>query len=169
MENLLTYDWSRFVKRVTINAPTQDIYDAWATRKGLENWFLRIAEFKSPEGRVLADNEAATTNDSYVWYWHGWDDTVLERGKVLGANGKDSFSFEFGDEGIVSVHIFQEEGINIVELIQEKILTDEEYKVRYHLGCSTGWTFYLSNLKSILEGGIDLRNRNLNIKNVVNS
>ena len=30
---------------------------------------------------------------------------------------------------------------------------DDASRANYHLGCLTGWTFYLANLKSILEGG----------------
>lgn len=37
------------------------------------------------------------------------------------------------------------------------------------VGCGEGWVFYLANLKSILEGGIDLRNKNDAIRNVLNS
>lgn len=56
-----------------------------------------------------------------------------------------------------------------MELVQAKIPTDEISKVRLHLGCQNGWTFYLTNLKSIMEGGLDLRNKNVNIKRVVTS
>jgi hypothetical protein len=37
------------------------------------------------------------------------------------------------------------------------------------VGCQLGWTFYLTNMKSIAEGGIDLRNRDIDFKNVVNA
>jgi hypothetical protein len=37
------------------------------------------------------------------------------------------------------------------------------------MGCLGGWTFYLANLKSYLEGGVDLRNKNLALNNMVNS
>jgi hypothetical protein len=37
------------------------------------------------------------------------------------------------------------------------------------VGCGEGWTFYLTNLKSILEGGVDLRNKEMKLKNVINS
>lgn len=77
--------------------------------------------------------------------------------------------FSFGEAGIVSVAIINEEGENIVELTQEEIPIDEEAKINYHMGCSEGWAFYLVNLKSILEGGIDLRNKDLRLKRVVNS
>jgi len=54
-------------------------------------------------------------------------------------------------------------------LWQENIPTDEKAKVSWHLGCATGWTFYLTNLKSILEGGLDLRNKDELLTNVVNA
>jgi hypothetical protein len=56
-----------------------------------------------------------------------------------------------------------------VELVQEEIPTDENGKQIFHLGCKSGWTFYLANLKSIFEGGIDLRNRNTKLQDVLNS
>jgi hypothetical protein len=39
----------------------------------------------------------------------------------------------------------------------------------YHVGCKAGWTFYLANLKSILEGGIDMRNKKTRLKEMLNS
>ncbi len=57
----------------------------------------------------------------------------------------------------------------IVELSQEQIPTDERHKALYHVGCLEGWTFYLANLKSYLDGGLDLRNKNANIARVVNA
>jgi len=57
----------------------------------------------------------------------------------------------------------------IVELVQENIPDDDQGRLYYHLVCKTGWTFYLDNLKSLLEGGIDLRNKNANLANVINS
>ena len=52
---------------------------------------------------------------------------------------------------------------------QYNIPTDETGKTDYHIGCREGWVFYLANLKSIQEGGIDLRNKNPGIKKVINS
>jgi hypothetical protein len=44
-----------------------------------------------------------------------------------------------------------------VVLRQYDIPTGDEEKVNIHLNCSCGWTFYLTNLKTYLEFGIDLR------------
>jgi hypothetical protein len=63
----------------------------------------------------------------------------------------------------------KKEGENIVELLQENIPTDEQGMHSWHLGCKTGSTFYLANLKSVLEGGIDLRNKSEKLQRVINS
>lgn len=163
------YDWSRFVKRIPIKASHNSIYDAWTTGAGLERWFLRKGEYKSSAGQILETHQQVSKGDSYEWYWHGYGDEAVERGKILEANGTDLFRFVFGVEGLVTVNILTENGETLVELFQENIPTDEASKVKYHLGCSIAWTYYLTNLKSILEGGIDLRNKNINLKNVINS
>ncbi len=166
---MANFDWSRFVVRITVNASPKDLYKSWATKKGMEQWFLRLSEYKKPDGSLRGANENVEKGDSYRWFWHGWSDDMVETGSILECNGKDQIKFKFGDAGDCIVNIKNEQGENIVELIQEKIPTDEVGMKNYHLGCKTGWTFYLANLKSILEGGIDLRNKNENIKKVINS
>lgn len=163
------YDWSRFAKKIPVQISIPELYKAWATRAGLESWFLRMAAFTAPDGRPRAADTMLENGDTYKWAWHGWPDEVMEEGRVLEANGKDLFRFSFGKAGDVTVRLSVEEGISMVTLIQENIPTDEESKVRYHIGCTEGWIFYLTNLKSILEGGVDLRNRNVHLQLVINS
>ncbi|HMJ47635.1 MAG TPA: SRPBCC domain-containing protein [Ferruginibacter sp.] len=166
------YDWSSFTKNITVNAPVANIYRAFATIKGIESWFLRSSVYSKVEGVLLPD-EMVKENDTYSWLWYGYPDEVNEKGTILKANGRDLFEFTFNSNGTnemrVSVSIREEEGGRIVHLRQYNIPTDEESKHNFHIGCTTGWTFYLANLKSILEGGIDLRNKNPSIKNVINS
>lgn len=164
-----TYDWTTFTKRIPVSAGTGSLYTAWTTRAGLEKFFLRKAEFKSSENTMRNPNEYVQVGDSYEWMWFGYDDDTIERGQVLEVNGKDFLKFTFGKAGVVSIELKQEEGETVVELIQSEIPTDERSKVYYHLGCSEGWTFYLANLKSVAEGGLDLRNKNEKLKRVVSS
>lgn len=161
------HDWSTFTQRVPVRATIQQLYDAWATQAGLERWFLRKAEFTQPDKAVRDRESHVQQGDAYEWLWHGWSDDVVERGTVLEANGKDFFKFPFGKAGIVSVTIKAEQGLSLVELAQMGIPTDEDSKAYFHVGCAKGWVFYLTNLKSIFEGGIDLRNRDVNLKNVI--
>ena len=117
----------------------------------------------------VAPMRKSKRGDRYRWLWHGYDDTVAERGVIEEANGCDLLRFTFAGSCLVSVRLTIEGGVTMVELQQEKIPLDEISRARYHVGCLTGWTFYLANLKSILEGGIDLRNKNQDIRGVINA
>ncbi|THU41974.1 SRPBCC domain-containing protein [Niastella caeni] len=164
-----TIDWSRFVTRINVSAPIETLYLAWATRAGMESWFVRLSEYRNNDGKERAAEEQVIVGDTYKWLWHGYSDEAVEHGQILDLNNKDYFKFSFGKAGICSVNIRPEEGEHIVELIQEDIPIDEQGKLNFHVGCKTGWTFYLANLKSIVEGGIDLRNKNVKLKQVLNS
>jgi uncharacterized protein YndB with AHSA1/START domain len=166
MEN---FDWSRFVKRIPVNGQTQSLYDLWTTQEGLERWFLRHADFKQKDGQPRGRTARIEPGDTYEWRWHGWEDEMVERGTILEVNGRDKIKFVFGKAGTVTVTIVKESGMPLVELVQDKIPSDEESKVNFHLGCQTGWVFYLTNLKSVVEGGLDLRNKRTDLRNVVSS
>ncbi len=163
------FNWNRFVVRVDINAPADQLYKGWATRPGIEHWFLRWCEYRGPDNIVKGDNEFVQKGDRYRWRWHGYPDSVTEEGTILEANGKDLFKFSFGNAGDCTVRIKMEQGKTIVELEQENIPTDDKGMEYYHLGCKTGWTFHLADMKSILEGGIDLRNKDESLSNMLNS
>jgi uncharacterized protein YndB with AHSA1/START domain len=163
------YDWSRFELRVPVNASIEVIYHAWATRQGIETWFLRSAQYFTETNSPRQENEFIQRGDRYTWLWHGYGDDTVEHNDILEANGVDEISFVFAGHCIVTVTIGMLDAETIVQLTQENIPTGEEGKVDIHIGCMEGWTFYLANLKSILEGGIDLRNRNMNIGKVINA
>lgn len=163
------HDWSRFFLRIPIKADKDNIFQSFTTQEGLESWFLRKAAFTSQEGKSKKPTERIAPGDRYEWLWHGWPDETVEKGEVIEMNGKDRFCFTFGKAGRVTIALKNERGQNMVELLQDQIPTTEEGQVYYHLGCTKGWMFYLTNLKSILEGGIDLRNRDVELKNVITS
>ena len=163
------YDWSRFSARIDIKADKGEVYSAWTTPAGLERWFLRTAEFTSPDDGRRGSDEVIKKGDRYRWLWHGYDDSTVEGGVVEEVNGHDLLRFTFAGRCLVSVHLTVEGTLTMVELRQENIPLDEASRAKYHLGCLTGWTFYLANLKSRLEGGIDLRNKNQDIRGVINS
>ncbi len=163
------YNWNQFTTRISVGADKSTLYKAWATREGIESWFLRLAEYRRPDGATRLASALVKPGDIYTWRWHGWPDEAEELGKILDCNDNDYFRFSFGQAGNCAVTIKEESGHNIVDLVQSEIPIDEKGKHYWHLGCKTGWTFYLTNLKSILEGGIDLRNKDQSLKNVVNS
>lgn len=163
----MTTDWTRFKLSIPINAAASGIYDAIATSAGIERWFLASAEFTTPEGAVRDGHDHIAPGDAYLWKWYGFPGGSPETGRIVDANGKDRVSFTFSADCIVTISVKGADGVNIIELVQQDIPPDE--KLDIYLGCSTGWLFYLTNLKSILEGGIDLRNKDENIVGVINA
>lgn len=168
----MEYNWTSFKKRIDIKVPVADVYRMWVTSAGVEQWFLQRCTYRNAAGEPLAADAAAEKGNGFDWQWYAWPDDVL-KGTMLEANGYDSLSFTFGQEGaadmICTVKIYAEQGATICEIVQDNIPTDDKNKSSYHLGCSMGWTFYLTNIKSILEGGIDLRNKNVALKSVLNT
>lgn len=167
MGQLTTSDFSEFKLRVNIKTTVENAYKAWATASGLESWFLRKAVFKNEKGESRKADDPIQEKDEYTIFFHGYPDSVAEKGKVLQANGKNLFSFTFSKGCPVSISIYQEHNETMVELFESKLPTDEQTIIRHYIGDSKGWIFYLTNLKSILEGGLDLRNKNDEINNVI--
>ncbi len=155
MEN----DWKKFRLRVNIKSSIETIYKAWATPQGLESWFLRNAQFKNTEDNAIDKDSYLKEGDTYEWFWHGYPDSVCEKGKVLKSNGKNIFSFTFSMGCPVTISIYKESDECIVELVESDLPADEKTRLQHFVGDSRGWIFYLTNLKSVLEGGLDLRNR----------
>ncbi|MEI9810519.1 MAG: SRPBCC domain-containing protein [Bacteroidota bacterium] len=160
-------NWSSFKLRINIDKNGKDIYDRWTSQQALESWFLREAVFKDTAGIQRPKNAPVQKGDTYEWRWHGYPDEVTEKGTVLEANGKDKFIFTFSLNCPVTISIYPEAGETIVELMESGLPTDDKTKSGHYVGDSRGWIFYLTNLKSILEGGLDLRNKKMEIKNVI--
>ncbi|UQD56961.1 SRPBCC domain-containing protein [Flavobacterium sp. K5-23] len=164
MEN---FDWTKFTKKIAVKAPLSEIYEAWTKSMTLESWFLSKAVFLREEKGILDRNQSISKKDKYEWSWFLFDG--IEKGKVTKANGIDHLQFTFAGECLVDVELEQEGDYVIVELTQKDIPTDDKSKRNIRLGCESGWSFYLLNLKSIFEGGVDLRNKNPNFKGMINS
>ena len=164
---MASHDWSRFKLRIPIKASTSQIFDAWTTPAGLQSWFLRKAIFNSLNGEPRKENERIQPGDTYQWFWFGYNDDIVEPGTIITHNKKDHLQFTFGKAGNVAITIKEEQGDTLLILEQTEIPTDESSQINFYLGCSKGWLFYLTNLKSILEGGLDLRNKKVELKGVI--
>ena len=130
---------------------------------------LRSAIYKTPQGSLRGVAEPVQKGDRYRWLWHGYPDDVIESNDVLDANGKDIFQFEFTGKCFVTIKLEGVKGLTMVNLRQHKIPDDLNPATNLFVGCQLGWTFYLTNLKSLFEGGIDLRNKDTDLTFVVNA
>lgn len=163
-------DWSSFRKRITIEKPMQEVYYFWATKKGIESWFLEKADYRDEANKFRKPNESVKQGDAFTWKWHNWD--FEESGTILKENGVDLISFTFGSGGYVTVNLIPVEAGTEVILTQENIPTDDKAKIDFFVGCSNGWTFWLTNLKAWMEYRITLNAKGVNqgdTTNLVNS
>ncbi len=163
MEN---FNWTSFTKKVPIKSTVSELYKAWTVPKEIEKWFLSEALYKRANGEVIASNESIAANDRYEWSWFLYE--TIEKGKVLEANGVDCLKFTFAGDCIVTISLTQKEETVIVSLTQSNIPTDNQSKRGIRIGCDSGWSFFLVNLKSVYEGGLDLRNKDESLTGMLN-
>jgi len=164
MEN---FDWTSFTKRIAIKAKMADIYNAFTKSNELEKWFLEKASFFNTHKEPISKYINASTDIGYEWLWYLYPDPM--KGSYKSANGKDFIQFTFEGECLVDIKLSEIHGYTLVELKHHNIPGDDQSKQFIRLGCSSGWHFYLTNLKSVYEGGIDLRNKDKHLEPMLNN
>jgi hypothetical protein len=58
---------------------------------------------------------------------------------------------------VVTVTCRPYEDTTLLELVQENMADTPQAHVSWHLGCNLGWSLFMTNLKALLEYGVDLR------------
>ena len=165
-KNTMSNNWSEFKLRINTTASVEKAFKAVATPGGLESWFLREAGVTAG-GKHRAKGDMIQKGDEYHFQWHGHPDTMRHSGRFLSTDGKSVISFTFSQDLPVTISIYRECEETIVELAETFDPTVEEVARNHYLGNMKGWIFFLINLKSILEGGLDMRNRKVGLKNVL--
>jgi len=161
-------EWSEFLRRIYVQAPVKKIYNAWAKPSEITKWFLSKARAFDAGGKERSASKAIVKGNSYEWKWYGSADTG--EGKVLSANGINRLSFTFIDSAtVVTVSMKKAGKRTFVELKQQHRHPEASRRKGIYLHCHPGWSYHLTNLKSIYEGGIDLREKKPDRKFLVNS
>jgi uncharacterized protein YndB with AHSA1/START domain len=153
--------------KIALTSSLEKIYNAWANPYEIEKWFLSKAEYLDANQQTVDKNKNIETGFSYEWNWYLYEPT--EKGKITNANGADFIQFTFAGNCLVDIKLSNFKNYTIVELTQHQIPIDDKSKQKIRIGCHEGWTFFLANLKSIYEGGIDLRNKNPELKGMFNN
>jgi len=154
-------DWSKFTRTIRINDSVQEVYQALSVPSKVESWFLKYANYYREDGTLRDKSEAYQKGDSYAWKWD--TSSQVERGEVTEANGIDTIAFSFAKDCEVRFELSPVgDGTRFV-LTQSGIPTDEESQMNIYNGCSTGWAFWMVNLKAWLEYGINLSEKNLEL------
>jgi hypothetical protein len=161
------FNWTQFTKRIAIKSDITTVYNAWTKSTELQKCFLAKAVFYTTEKSQVPVSENVAAGAVYEWTWFAQN--YFEKGTVTQANGLDFLEFTFAGNCKVQLKMTPYKDTVLVELTQKEIPSDDASKENIRLGCAFGWTFYLINLKSVLEGGIDLRNKDTELAAVVNN
>jgi uncharacterized protein YndB with AHSA1/START domain len=160
---LETYSWTEFTVREYFNSHVDTIFKYWTTSSKIVLWFLKKAHFLNPNGLEKKPDEMVNPNDSYSWQF-GKELTMI--GKILDIELNKYIIFTFGQKEpgsneYVQVKVSFEENNNKTKVIikQNNIVDNDFGQINYNLSCILGWTYYMTNLRSILESGYDLRDK----------
>ncbi len=151
------FDWTQFTLRIVVSAKMETLYNAWTKASEIKKWFLSGADYYDAGKNKVSEETRIQKGYTYEWSWYLYD--IVEKGKITEANGTDFLQFTFAGECLVDVRLTEKGEHVLVELTQKDIPTDDDSKKDIRLGCHQGWSFYLVNLKSVYEGGLDLRNK----------
>ncbi len=165
-------DWTEFELGIFIKSRPDDLYALMATAQGLTKWFVRSADFAPSDGppkdlkrakqpptpseQLRPESELCRTNDRYLWEWY-YDGGTSGEGWILEVRPPNRIRFTFGKEMEVDVSIRKQGAWCMLDLRQYKIPDTPRGRWDMHMGCRVAWTFFLTNLKSVAEGGHDLR------------
>lgn len=147
------YDWTTFDIYFYYHKPLTEVWQAWATSRGLCSFFLQECETISDNGSVRESSHEFQAGDQYRWLWqHGYE----LKGSILEVVSKKLLAFTFGDMRVDLDFKDTNNGIQ-VHLKQTGIGNTEPGRVYDHLNCRSCWIFFMTNLLSVLQQGFDLR------------
>lgn len=159
------FNWKRFTHGIYINAPAEKIFVFIATAAGISKWFIGKAKYYYKESNIRLGNEFAQKGDSYLW---NWQNKALElKGMITESVENKFFGFTFSPLYIVSVSLYS--GGNNTRLSLTHEYQDSSVRDDFnYLNCCTCWVFFLTNLKSVIEHGIDLRETEMTDEILIN-
>jgi len=76
----------------------------------------------------------------------------------LSVQGTNQIAYTFGDCNFrIEAHPY--EGKTFLELVQYDMDNTPEVNMHVHTNCRAAWVYFLTNLKAVLEHGIDVRDK----------
>jgi uncharacterized protein YndB with AHSA1/START domain len=148
-------DWTAFDLYVAIDAKPSTIMSAWSTINGMESFFVQMMRITGPDGAELEPGAEARPGDRFVWRWHNGRRVS---GEYLQPTTKNEVQFTFVDSKI-SVMAQPYKTGSLLRLRQYDIPDTEEARMHIYNNCRAAWVYFLTVLKTLLEHGIDGRDK----------
>ncbi|MHA2363550.1 MAG: SRPBCC domain-containing protein [Candidatus Hodarchaeales archaeon] len=160
---LESYKWTEFKYNEYYNAPLTKIFRKWTTPGDIITWFIAEATYEDDKGKIRDQNEIVQPGDVYHWkFFQG----ITMKGEILDVVENKLVKFTFGkkepnsDEDVVVTVSFKENmGTTHVLLHQNNIANNDFGHISFNVSCIIGWSYFMTNLRSLVETGYDLREK----------
>ncbi len=150
------HGWTRFDVCLYIEASPREVLARWHNARGIESFFVGEARFTDESGREKSPEAKIDAGDTYDWRGiHGF----RMQGRIAEATAR-RVAFTFGSRYFVEVTVTPHGAGTLLRLHQSGMADDPDDRVAGSLNCRSCWIYFLTTLKSQLEFGIDLRDRN---------
>jgi hypothetical protein len=149
----MKFEWDHFDICFYYPTDVATLFRSWSTCDGLKSFFIEEIEVLDSANVARTDHQQIEAGDQYSWQWrHGYSidgkfNKVIENQEV---------EFTFGSMR-VNVTFKALADSSLLHLRQTEIPLTENDKVLSHMNCRICWTFFLTNLKSVILNGTDLR------------
>lgn len=148
-------DWATFDLYVAINAAPETVLNKWSTINGMESFFVQMMQITGPHGEFRAPESLAKSGDRFVWRWHNGRRVT---GEYLASDSENEVRFTFG-ESRISVAVQSYKNGSLLHLKQYDIPDTEDARMHIHVNCRAAWVYFLTVLKTLLEHGVDGRDK----------
>lgn len=140
-----------FTLKIWVRADAASLQRAWTNPSEIVRWFVKKCAYFGSDG---SETEEAVAGGTYRWEWI---EGTTEQSNVIAVDTGDIRFGWFKDKGEVKVSFTAAGDETLVELTQTMHEGTEAERLDAQVDCRLGWTFFLVNLKSVCEGGLDLR------------
>ena len=159
------FNWKSFTHGILLSIPLQHAFELIATAGGLAAWFIGDCTYTGPSSETRPQYEVPHAGDSYFWKWYHKDFQLA--GQVREVERNRWIRVTFGRLFNVTLSVAPEGDRTRVLLKQEYEPGAAEDLFSY-VNCCVCWVFFLTNLKSVAEYQLDLRETEVRDEMLVN-
>ncbi len=158
------FNLKRFSHGILLDCSIENLCDHITRADGFTKWFIGEAVYDA-EGRKRNAGEYLQSGDKFRWKWRAKDFEIS--GEIISVEKKSEIYFSFGGLHEVKITLEKRDRRSYMRL-------EQYYKPGavpndfVHISCAVCWVFFMTNLKSVIENGIDLRETESDDEELVN-
>lgn len=141
----------QFLLKILLRIPVAQTFRLLTSEEGLCSWFLGEVKFFRKEYSL--NNNTLQAGDQYHFKWQKDFEAT---GEIISIKENEHFHFTFGQSFKVIFEIKNIDGLSEISLRQTNSDPQTANEFAF-INCCICWSFFLTNLKSVAEFNIDLR------------